>query len=284
MGLFIGIATADSVTIKSLDKIDSVVKYSEGKALLDNQLHGKKSKSSFGTELPSWITSEALSKLVAPNESISCNTLLGLKSWRKKENTYVAIGCYADGKIDEKYKPYCGSYDKNNFVYLSVLEHKNSTTKLLSSIANIKIQTSWKNSQLQSGIEDFREDPQQYIKFDFAPYKVTKNSYAFGLRIGWGENYSGGGADFEALVLVVQEGKKLVVVFSEPMYAFSDIAGEWHEDGTREHDIDEEKNIVIVQKKMTNGYYNLKVKSLDSKFSKIFVFDKKKNRYVAKKQ
>ena len=281
--LLTSILTADSVTINSLGEIDSVVKHSEGKAFLGDQLHGIKSKSPFGTELPNWITTEALSKLIAPNESMSCNTLLGLKPWRKKEHTYVAIGCYADGKIDEKDKPYCGSFDNNNFVYLSVLKHENNSTKLLSSVADIKIQTSWKNSQLQSGLEDFLDYPQRYIKFDFAPYKLTKTSYAFGLRVGWAESYSGGGAHFEALVLVVQQGKKLVVVFSEPMYSFVNIAGKWHEDSTREHDISEEKNIVIVQKQMTNGYYNLKVKGLDSKFSKIFVFDKKKNRYVAKK-
>jgi len=34
---------------------------------------------------------------------------------------------------------------------------------------------------------------------------------------------------------------------------------------------------------MTNGYHDLKVKSLDSKFSKVFVFDKRRNRYVAKR-
>jgi hypothetical protein len=44
--------------------------------------------------------------------------------------------------------------------------------------------------------------------------------------------------------------------------------------GTRDHNITEEKNILIVQKHMTNGHYDLKVKGLDSKFTKIFIFDK----------
>jgi len=100
--LAIGYACAIETTINSLAEIDISVKYKEGKAFLDNQLHGIKSKSPFGTELPKWIKTKELSSLIAPKESLTKNTLLGLKSWRKQTNSYVAIGCYTEGKIDEK--------------------------------------------------------------------------------------------------------------------------------------------------------------------------------------
>jgi len=275
---------AKETTIHSLGEIDNAVKYSEGKAFLDDQLHGIASKSPFGTELPSWIDTQELSALIAPKESIEKNTLLGIKSWRKQTHSYVAIGCYSANKVDKKELPYCHSYNGDLNVYLAVLEHKKGKKYRLKSktFEPLDIKINYKNSQLPSGASEEDITPTNYVKFDFAPYKITKDSYAFGLRVAFLEAYSGGGANFETLVLFEQQGDKLVQIFAEPMYSFVNIAGEWHDDGTRDHDITEEKNIVIVQKHMTNGHYDLKVKGLDSKFTKIFIFDKQKNYYVAK--
>jgi len=60
--LLINLLTAESITINSLGEIDNVIKYSEGKALIREQLRGLNSKSPFGTTLPSWITTKELSK------------------------------------------------------------------------------------------------------------------------------------------------------------------------------------------------------------------------------
>ena len=164
---------------------------------------------------------------------------------------------------------------------MGVLAHKKDKKYILKSksLKSLDIEINWDNSQLPCGAEEERV-PDNYVKFDFAPYKITTNSYAFGLRVSFFEGYSGGGANFEALVLFEQQGEKLIQIFAEPMYAYVNIAGEWHDDGTRDHDITEEKNIVIVQKHITNGHYDLRVKGLDSKFSKLFVFDKKRNKYM----
>jgi len=274
--LLINLLTAESITIDSLGEIDNVVKYSEGKALLNDQLHSQNSKSPFGTALPSWITTKELSKLIAPNEHFSHHTLLGMKPWRKEEHTSVAIGCYSDEKIEKRETPAC-----EGRVYLAIFKNE----KLIVRTSKpIDIEVNYNNTQLMiPSEEDEFSNPNQYVKFDFASYKVKKDKFAFGVRVSWFSGFSGGGASLEALVLFVQKNDKIIQIFSEPMYAFSDIAGEWNEDGTRKHQIDEEKNILIVQKRMTNGYHDLKVKSLESKFSKIFVFSKRRNRYVAKK-
>ena len=277
IALLINLLTAESITINSLGEMDNVIKYSEGKALIREQLRGLNSKSPFGTALPSWITTKELSKLIAPNEQFSHHTLLGMKPWRKEEHTSVAIGCYSDEKIEKRERPFCSEGN----VYLAIFKNK----KLIARTSKpIDIEVNFDNTKLMLPLPDDKlTNPHQYVKFDFAPYKIKKDKFAFGVRVSWFSGFAGGGASLEALVLFVQKNDKLIQIFSEPMYAFSDIAGEWNEDSTRKHQIDEEKNILIVQKRMTNGYYDLKVKSLDSKFSKIFVFDKRRNRYVAKR-
>ncbi|MGH7066405.1 MAG: hypothetical protein ACRETD_12165 [Steroidobacteraceae bacterium] len=47
------------------------------------------------------------------------------------------------------------------------------------------------------------------------------------------------------------------------MSAFQDLAGQWHKNGTREHQVTDEANIVVVTSNQTAGHYDLLVKAKD---------------------
>jgi hypothetical protein len=118
------------------------------------------------------------------------------------------------------------------------------------------------------------------VEFDFAQYKINNTQTAFGLRLGWGESYSGGNAYFESLALFMIDKDRIVNILSEPMYFYQNIAGGWNKDHTRQHALYEGENVIIVLPTQTNGYYDLQIKSLDSKWQRIFSWNNSQKRYL----
>ena len=103
----------------------------------------------------------------------------------------------------------------------------------------VSVQTDWEDSNIDPPIDLAMQDagkpmlaaPQSWKRFDLARYQIRPDETAFGVRAGWSEGYSGGGADFEALYLFRIEGRALRVVFARPM-AFTRC---WPATGTRRH-------------------------------------------------
>jgi len=89
---------------------------------------------------------------------------------------------------------------------------------------------------------------------------------AFGVRAGWSEGYAGGGASFEALYLFHIDGKALRVVFAQPMMFNKMIAGDWHKDGTRSHDLTDGSNTLNVLPGTTAGYHDLQLRERNGKW------------------
>jgi len=102
--------------------------------------------------------------------------------------------------------------------------------------------------------------PSSWSRFDLAAYQLHTGEYAFGVRAGSSEGYAGGGADFEALYLFVIDGKSLRVVFAQPMAFDKMLAGEWHKDGTRSHDVSDAANALTILPSMTGGYHDLQLR------------------------
>lgn len=102
------------------------------------------------------------------------------------------------------------------------------------------------------------------------PYALRTGDAAFGVRAGWSIGYAGGGASFEALYLFRIDGKTLRVVFAQPMMYFQDIGGDWHRDGTRDHDITEGSNTLNVLPTSTEGFHDLQLRQRGGKWRQTF--------------
>ncbi len=62
----------------------------------------------------------------------------------------------------------------------------------------LDIKTSWKSSKLEASSEDVGDNeeanlmPEEFVRFDFVPFKLTDTDTAIGLRLGGNEGYAGG--------------------------------------------------------------------------------------------
>ena len=119
-----------------------------------------------------------------------------------------------------------------------------------------------------------------YTKLDLAPYRIAPDTLAFGVRGGYSDAYSGGGAFYEVLELYTIKDSKIINVFSDLVYYYSDIAGDWNKDGTRQHDISESKYILKLRSAKTQGFYDLEVVNLQDKSSQIFHWSESLQQYV----
>ncbi|NHZ87587.1 hypothetical protein F2P45_00850 [Massilia sp. CCM 8733] len=259
----------------------------------------------FGTVLPAGLTANQLIALVAPGRDAAFAMLVGAKAWPYRANSYVVIACFSRDKKDAERSrrsstgPSCDSANPSHdtpaaidpAVYLGVVEYRagSGAPALVASYGKpYDIKTSWAFRHVEGPQEDddtpAGQDsglmPEQYRRFDFAPYKIAATETAIGLRLGWNEGYAGGGADFEALSLFRIDGNKLVNILSEPVSFHKLIAGDWNKDGTRDHDEYEGTNVLSVLPSTTNGYADLQLRLLKSKSKLVFTWDGKRAGYV----
>ena len=264
-------ALAES-TAKSLSQVPGLIKTPEGRAKWNEQMMGKPEPDGLGVKLPAGLSRDDLIGLLVPSEDATQVSLIGAKPWPHRKNSYVAIACTRAPGEPAPREQECentGSNAGQPTVYVGVVEWTaGSVPKLIAASGPVSRKTNWQNSDLPASpmvAEDAPKGmlaPQRWERFDLAPYQIRADGYAFGLRAGWSEGYSGGGAFFEALYLFAIVGDKLKVVLAEPMSAFQNIAGDWNPDQTRNHDIYEDARILVVQpKQATDGYYDLILKS-----------------------
>jgi hypothetical protein len=96
--------------------------------------------------------------------------------------------------------------------------------------------------------------------YDFAPFIIAPGDTAFGIRSEHVVTYAGGFSRSEMLYLFHSNGDKIVLIASIAVCHEQNLAGEWHSDGTRDHEIDETKYIIQIGEKGIDGYNNLIVK------------------------
>lgn len=295
LGLFTLTNTAivNAETVSNLEAVSTVIKHQEGKQFFDEQMNGIAANKKFGL-LPQDLDEHIFTEWIAPNEHPDFLTLVGAKAWGK-ENMYIGVACFArnskDASYSEQYKDTDCSEDfslrRAKNLYLGLFQWKDKTFQpIAKTLEPLNINVSWQNSNLlaPNNIEDNEADllPQSYSQLDLAPYRIAPNITAFGVRANFNEMYAGGGAYFEALQLFMVKNGQIINILSEPMYYYQNIAGDWHEDGTRDHDITEGKNILMVLNSQTNGYYDLRIKSIDSKWRQDFIWSTELGRYVVK--
>lgn len=255
-----------------------------------------------GTNLPKGLSTRDIARLLAPNEDLNLAILVGAKAFPYRLNSYIAIVCFA--KDEYEYNKYrseikssekiCDkkSYKRDDVVYLGLIEYDSIGYKPKLIANSLKVETGWyfiSQRQFRNWNAKFRfPDPTnnallpngKFKEFDFAPFQISNTQSAFGLRVGMFQGYSGGGGYYEVLALFLVDNGQIVNILAEPIYFWEDQAGDWNKDGTRQHYLYEGENILAVLPSQTDGYYDLQIKAVDSKWQRTFSWDASLKRYL----
>lgn len=269
------LGAARAATVHSSGAIEGQLKTPEAKQYWQEQMEGKPGPDRLGVNLPPGLSGKAIAALLLPSGDHVEPTLVGAKAWPEQPGRFVAIVCTGGAPFDASDAvagdAVCQRADGGESgarpplkVYLGVLamEH-DGALRLLARSGAIDGAIDWSITDLPPPDGADSERPQSIDGFDLAPYRIAPGKPAFGLRVGWTSGYSGGSTHNTALYLFAPEGGRLRPVLAAPMSSFQDFAGEWNKNGTRDHTVTDEANIVIVTPNLTAGHYDLLVKAKD---------------------
>ena len=285
--LLASLSPAFATTVQNLDAVPGVIQHTEGKQIFAEQMAGATPAKGFG-ELPQGLSENQWIGWVAPNENPNNLILTGAKAWGK-EGKYIGIACFADNQADAgQAKKYADNTCPENYnngrankLYLGVFSWQNQQLQPIARSEKPLNQISAWNKAAEKESDDESVRPlAYYTKLDLAPYRIAPDTLAFGVRGGYSDAYSGGGASYEVLELYTIKDSKIINVFSDLVYYYSDIAGDWNKDGTRQHDISESKYILKLRSAKTQGFYDLEVVNLQDKSSQIFHWSESLQQYV----
>ncbi|EMO1385741.1 hypothetical protein ACV8TY_15155 [Citrobacter freundii] len=285
--LLASLSPAFATTVQNLDAVPDVIQHTEGKQIFAEQMAGATPAKGFG-ELPQGLSENQWIGWVAPNENPNNLILTGAKAWGK-EGKYIGIACFADNQADAgQAKKYADNTCPENYnngrankLYLGVFSWQNQQLQPIARSEKPLNQISAWNKAAEKESDDESVRPlAYYTKLDLAPYRIAPDTLAFGVRGGYSDAYSGGGAFYEVLELYTIKDSKIINVFSDLVYYYSDIAGDWNKDGTRQHDISESKYILKLRSAKTQGFYDLEVVNLQDKSSQIFHWSESLQQYV----
>lgn len=284
-GLHVPSAWADT-TVPSLDKARGAIQTEDARRMYDGQMSGAPQPDRLGVALPDGFTRDFLVQQLAPGLDPKRLLVAGVKPWGQRPGTFVAMVCLAStperaARLIKFGGGECAdlsSDDDKNGAWFGVFGTTpgKAPTLLARTDGPVKTPTDWRNTNIDLPQDLATEDanapllsmPTEWKHFDLAAYKIAPGAVAFGVRAGWSEGYSGGGANFEALYLFHIDGPTLRVVFAQPMSFFKSIAGDWHPDGTRDHDMSDASNILVVLPEKTDGYFDLQLRQQGGKWRK----------------
>lgn len=92
--------------------------------------------------------------------------------------------------------------------------------------------------------------------FDFAPYQITPNEFAFGIRYSRHRYYATGDASMGGIMLFRINNFDINEIANISTSYETNLAGEWNEDRTRDRIMLAETAVVLVTKKKTAGYFD----------------------------
>lgn len=267
------VGAASAQTAHSLDQVPGLLKTPESKQVFADQMVGKAPPDRLGRHLPDGLTAPRLAALLLPAGTTAKLNVAGAKPLPGQDDRYAAIACIGGdipaGPDDTPCTRYPGEDDTPAVqAYVGVIAlAPGGAPRLVVPALRVDGAVDWRHTDLPAApaaLDDAKGDtiaPDGYDGFDLAPYQIAPDVRAFGLRGTWSESYSGGGANYSALYLFAPIDGRLRQVLAVPMSAFQDIAGDWHKDGTRDHDITDAANVVVVTAHRVDGYFDLVVRA-----------------------
>ena len=276
-----------ATTVQNVDSIPNAIQHPEGKQIFAEQMMGATPAKGFG-ELPQGLEVAQWISWVAPNEDPKNLIMTGAKAWGKN-GKYIGVACFADNQAEAEQTrkradngcPENYSTSRVNKLYLGVFAWQNQQLQPIARSEKPLDQLSTWNENAEAQSDDESVKPlAYYTKLDLAPYRIAPDTLAFGIRGGYANAYSGGGAFYEVLELYAIKDNKIINVFSNLVYQYQDIAGDWNQDGTRQHDISESKYILKIRAAKTAGFYDVERVNLEDKSSQIFRWSESLQRYT----
>lgn len=273
-------------TVHSLDKVPGVLKTPEAKAVFAEQMQGKPAPDGLGVRLPTALTEAQIVDLLVPSSDPAPANLVGARALPGQPDVYVAIACTGGDRSASA--PRCDDLasDSDRPVYVTLIQATaGAKPRLLAKPAILDGRVDWRDTLLGDApdtVEDAKDGllrPEEVTRFDLAPYVIAPGQRAFGVVGKWTVSYAGGGAEFSALYLFAVVDGAVTQVLATPMSFYKMLAGDWHKDGTRDHDVTEEANVLIVTKRITDGHFDLLQKARLGGGSRVFKWSAKSNRY-----
>lgn len=242
-----------------------LLKSPEAKAVWAEQMEGRPAPDHFGTHDLAGLEAGELRTLLVPGVAADRIVLLGARRWAQHPGHVVALVCYREDAPRTAH----GAQDcetGNTAQVLGVLHVDAAGEARLVARLRLDEDVAWPLLSWEGGQPLRLEDagaaaiPERWERFDLAAYRLSNGPPALGLRGGWSEGYAGGGAFYSALYLFELRGDTLKQVFGGEMSMYRDIAGNWNDDGTREHDIEEWAGVLIVEPRAHHGYRDLRLR------------------------
>lgn len=285
-------------TVKSLDQVRDVIQTDAARQMFDQQMSGKPAPDGFGTALPAGFTADFLLRQLAPGQPADRLVLAGAKPWPQRERAYVGVVClYGLGRSGGA----VGQVFAQRMRGL-VRQRRRSEVRVVRRIRNRGGRRARAGrAHRNPGVRRDRLGRLQYrsahrpgdagrgqahagraAKLEAlrpARYQIRPDETAFGVRAGWSEGYSGGGADFEALYLFRIEGRALRVVFAQPMAFYKMLAGDWNPDGTREHIESDASNTLSLLPGKTDGYFDIQLRQQKGVWKQTLKWSAARQRY-----
>lgn len=288
---------ADGVA-HSLNHARSALDTKEARSAYDEAMGNTPERDGFGTRLPAGFDEQFVIAQLAPGQDAARAVLVGVKPWPQRAGAYVAIVCLASSAEEVKNRlrfqqatecegDALGKDEgEPDSVWLGVFQRgPDGAIQLVARTQRpLDEETDWSGTPIDQ--PEYLSDgtrkalPNQWLRFDLAPYLLRAGDYALGVRAGWSIMYSGGGAQFEALYLFRIDGDKLKLVFARPMMYFSDIAGDWHRDGTRDHEMTDGSVTLSVLNTSTAGFRDWQLRQRGGSWRQTFHWSAADGEYV----
>lgn len=99
------------------------------------------------------------------------------------------------------------------------------------------------------------------FSIDTAPYQVSENSRAFGIRTVYRGSSRANPYDYESISLFIRKGNELKIILKD--FVLEQFDGEW--DTNCAGEFTHQDKVLIVSNNLTNGYYDITVKNKISK-------------------
>lgn len=249
-------AHAEDTRVRSLDQVRGVIKSQEGRTFYDDQMSGISPPPAFKPlDLNSAEAREILNAVIpAELQNLRWN-FLDIQPWRGNPGHYIATACTALVPIDPADaqpdgKQTCADFYQDRAAYTAVVAVLKQENGRYVPAAGLRSKAEREGRATGFSLADDHGSTVagELVRYDFAPYQLNPATRAFGLRIGAQVAYSGGGAYNQAVSLFAVIGGRLQPVLTVPVYAFSDTAGEWNNDGTRQHHLFENASVLVMGK------------------------------------
>jgi len=273
----------------SLDAVPPLLRSPEARRTFAEQMQGRPAADRFGTALPPELPAARIEALLRSEADRAPLNTVGARALDGFSKVYAVLLC-TGGSVpkrpgDDRCAGGAPEGDPPLRATLALVQARADGPRLVAPPLLFDGTVSWADSGLPDAPDeagnapDGRIAPESLAGFDPASYRLAPGEPAFGLRATWSQGYAGGMAQHGALYLFALVDGTLRQVFAAPMSAYRDTAGDWHPDGTRDHEITEGANVLVLAGRGSASHADLLLRRHDDPWKQMFRWDPATARY-----